>query len=145
MKDPNNRVAASPTGELVKIKMTKMQVIGQIVVAVLGFLGIAAGVIAQIKTGNTDSTLDEQVIPSIRKSVDELRTDIKTLVGTVIELRERVARLEGLAERGPGGPGWFPRVGSAVAGARPKPEAAKKLDKILTKKPVEIPMMQKAK
>jgi cell division protein FtsB len=141
---------ATATGPatVIKLRMTKWQVVGQVLVAFLGLCAAALGIWAGTRSEGTVDRLDGDVIPTVQKRVDELQTDNKTLANAVKKLdaeadalRDRVSRLEGALGH-PHRPGWIfsGASPSATAGAKGK----KKLDKILTRRRVEIPTMQQA-
>jgi cell division protein FtsB len=135
-------MAKNSNGER-KERIAKWKIIGQVVVALLGAAGTVLAVWANTGLSDTVSRLDEQVIPSMQALVDELRTDNKTLVQTIADLRERLARIEGGREVALGAR-WFPLPGAG----KPKPKAdkvEKKLEMLLDKKPASIPMVQMAK
>ena len=133
---------------VIKYRMTKWQVTGQIIVAFLGVCGTVLGIWFGSQSENTVGRLDGKVIPSVQKEVDDLRADNKTLANAVKTLhaendalRDRVSWLEGAIGRR-SRPAWvFSGAGVATTAA---PEE-KKLDKILSRKSVEIPTIQMAK
>ena len=137
---------------VIKYRMTKWQVTGQIIVAFLGVCGTVLGIWFGSQSENTVGRLDGKVIPSVQKEVDDLRADNKTLANAVKTLhaendalRDRVSWLEGALGRRRR-PAWiFSGPGTDEDGAPDAPEVAKKLDKILAKKTAEIPMVQMAK
>lgn len=127
----------------IRVKVTKLQVVGQIVVAVLGLAGAGLAVWANRGIDETVSRLDEDIIPSMQKRLDELQADLKTLVRTIADLRERLAKIEGAREEA-----VTTRWLLGKKRKRKSTEADKvemKLDKILKKKSARLPMVQMAK
>lgn len=85
-----------------KSRLAWVKALVPIGVALMGFAGVALGVWAQIRAGNTNRAIDTTVeqlndstIPRLVALIDELRADNKTLAETLAVVRERVSRLEG--------------------------------------------------
>lgn len=110
-------------------KTTLLKVIGQIVVALLGLAGTAIGLWSNAKSDKNGAILkvtvekmSTDIIPAMRELIDELRKDDKTMVGTIADVRERVAKVEGRLEARRHRPGGIRTTAPVAMDVGPKPE-----------------------
>jgi len=128
-------------------KITLLKVIGQIVVALLGLAGTAIGLWSSAKSDENGATLkvtvekmSTDIIPAMRELIDDLRKDDKTMVGTIADVRERVAKVEGRMEARRHRPGITRPTAPIAMDVGPQPEDP--LDVIMKKpQPKNIPDM----
>jgi hypothetical protein len=123
--------------------ITVLKVFGTVAVAGLGTYGSIKSTQASSEITRTIEILkatadriDVEVIPRLRKRLDRLQDDNKALAETAATLRERLARLEGKLERP------RPTSGGSMVTVLSAPKVGpeeKNLDKILKRKPVNIP------
>jgi len=98
----------SDTREMrLKLKATKWQVVGRIILALIGVYAASVATHTATNSVSRDTVerdarqMDTVVIPAIQKLLEELKYEVKKNA----ELRERVARLEGALESMPGSRG----------------------------------------
>ncbi len=131
------------------VKSTKITVIGSIIVALIGFLGM---IYVNSKTDDNKESheqlvqelmkqLNTLVIPQIQKELQEINVTLKELSQDESAARERIARLEGIIEALPRSFRHRTRPTKIITTNIPD-VFTKAIKKIKDETPIKLPMLQ---